>query len=294
MAAREKVTVQTLRRMKAEGEPIVMVTAYDYPTARLVDAAGVDVILVGDSVGMVVHGLPSTQQVTVEMMELHVAAVARANPRAMIVGDMPFMSYETSTRDALVNAGRLVAAGADAVKIEGGGSYSDVIRALVRAGIPVMAHVGLTPQRYKLLGGYRLAGKTAEEAREIILEAEGAEEAGAFAVVVEFTAWEVAREITRRLSIPTICIGSGPHCDGQVLVLHDLLGLTENPPPFAKRYADLASEIRRAVEAYAADVRSRRFPSEGMYWGMRRGEYEKLTRILEENAETTRGETKGR
>ena len=282
MAGREKVTVRDVLKAKREGRRLVMVTAYDYPTARLVDRAGVDVILVGDSVGMVVHGLPSTQQVTMDMMVLHVSAVARAKPRALVVGDMPFMSYEPSVRDAVVNAGRLVAAGADAVKIEGGSTYSDVIRALVRAGIPVMAHVGLTPQRYKLLGGYRLAGKTASEAAEIIEEAVGAQEAGAFAVVVEFTAWEVAREITRRLDIPTICIGSGPYCDGQVLVLHDLLGLTEEPPPFAKRYASIGEEIVRAVASYAREVREGLFPGEGMYWGMRRGEYEKLKRLLEE------------
>jgi 3-methyl-2-oxobutanoate hydroxymethyltransferase len=280
MASRERVTVRTLLEKKRRGERIVMVTAYDYPTARLADEAGVDVILVGDSAGMVVHGLPSTLQVTMDMMVLHVAAVARAKPRAMVVGDMPFMSYETSVRDAVANAGRMLAAGADAVKIEGGGSYSDVIRALVRAGIPVMAHVGLNPQRHKLTGGYRLAGKTASEALEVIREAVGAEEAGAFAVVIEFTAWEVAREITRRLSIPTICIGSGPYCDGQVVVIHDILGLTENPPPFTKRYADIATAIRRAVESYARDVREGRFPGEGMYWGMRRGEYDRLLEKL--------------
>ena len=281
MAGREKVTVRDIVRAKQHGKRIVMVTAYDYITAKLVDEAGVDVILVGDSLGMVVLGLPSTHQVTLEDMERHTAAVARAQPRALIDADMPFMSYEASTRDAVLNAGRLVAAGADAVKIEGGGSYSDVIRALVRAGIPVMAHVGLTPQRYKLLGGYRLAGKTAQEAVEIIREAKGAEEAGAFAVVIEFTAWEVAREITKRLSIPTICIGSGPHCDGQVLVIHDLLGLTPNPPPFAKKYADLAAEIKRAVAQYAEEVRSARFPDKNMYWSMKKGEYDKLKSILE-------------
>ncbi|ABM81345.1 3-methyl-2-oxobutanoate hydroxymethyltransferase [Hyperthermus butylicus] len=284
MAGREKVTVRDIVRAKQRGERIVMVTAYDYITAKLVDEAGVDMILVGDSLGMVVLGLPSTHQVTLEDMERHTAAVARAQPRALIVADMPFMSYEASTRDAVLNAGRLIAAGADAVKIEGGASYSDTIRALVRAGIPVVAHVGLTPQRYKLLGGYRLAGKTASEAMEVIREAIGAEEAGAFAVVIEFTAWEVAREITRKLSIPTICIGSGPYCDGQVLVIHDLLGLTPTPPPFAKKYVDLAAIIRRAVSEYASDVRNGRFPGEGMYWGMKRGEYEKLQRLINEQA----------
>lgn len=272
-------------RAKQRGEKLVMVTAYDTPTARLVDEAGVDMILVGDSLGMVVLGLPSTLQVTMEDMVRHTEAVARAQPRALVVGDMPFMSYEASVAEAVRNAGRLLSAGADAVKIEGGSEYTDVIKAMRRAGIPVMAHVGLTPQKHKLLGGYRLVGKTAEEALEVIRDAEEAAEAGAFAVVVEFTAWEVAREITRRISVPTICIGSGPHCDGQVLVIHDMLGLTPSPPPFAKRYADVASVIRGAVEAYAREVRSGAFPGEGMYWGMKSGEHQRLLKLLEGRGE---------
>jgi len=287
MGEGERVTVRTLLRMKERGERIVMVTAYDTPTARLVDEAGVDVILVGDSLGMVVLGLPSTLQVTMDDMVRHTAAVARAGPRAMIVGDMPFMSYEHSVSEAVRNAGRLLSAGADAVKIEGGGSYADVIKALTRAGIPVMAHVGLTPQKHKLLGGYRLIGKRAEEAIEVIEEAVGAEEAGAFAVVIEFTAWEVAKKITEKLSIPTICIGSGPYCDGQVLVIHDLLGLTPSPPPFAKRYADVASVIRSAVRRYAEEVRAGVFPGPEHYWGMKRGEPERLEELLSGRGKTT-------
>ncbi|BES81033.1 3-methyl-2-oxobutanoate hydroxymethyltransferase [Pyrodictium abyssi] len=286
MAGREKVTVRHVLKAKKRGEKLVMVTAYDTPTARLADEAGVDMILVGDSLGMVVLGLPSTLQVTMEDMVRHTAAVARAQPRAMIVGDMPFMSYEASVSEAVRNAGKLLAAGADAVKIEGGSLYTDVIKAMRRAGIPVMAHVGLTPQKHKLLGGYRLVGKTAEEALEVIRDAEEAAEAGAFAVVVEFTAWEVAREITRRIPVPTICIGSGPYCDGQVLVIHDLLGLTPSPPPFAKRYADLASIIRSAVEAYAREVRSGQFPSSEMYWGMKSGEYQRLQKLLGSSEDT--------
>ena len=289
MGEGERVTVRTLLRMKSRGEKIVMVTAYDTPTARLVDEAGVDVILVGDSLGMVVLGLPSTLQVTMDDMVRHTAAVARAEPRAMVVGDMPFMSYEASVSEAVRNAGRLLSAGADAVKIEGGGSYSDVIKAMTRAGIPVMAHVGLTPQKHKLLGGYRLIGKRAEEAREVIEEALGAEEAGAFAVVIEFTAWEVAKKITEKLSIPTICIGSGPHCDGQVLVIHDLLGLTPSPPPFAKRYADVATVIRDAVRRYAEEVRSGAFPGPEHYWGMKKGEAERLEEMLSAGKPTPRG-----
>jgi len=277
-----RVTVRTLLKMKQRGEKIVMVTAYDTPTARLVDEAGVDAILVGDSLGMVVLGLPSTLQVTLEDMVRHTAAVARAQPRAMVVGDMPFMSYEASVSEAVRNAGRLLAAGADAVKIEGGAAYSDVIKAMTRAGIPVMAHVGLTPQRHKLLGGYRLVGKTAQEALEVIRDAEGAEDAGAFAVVIEYTAAEVAKKITERLTIPTICIGSGPHCDGQVLVIHDILGLAPSPPPFAKKYVDLASIIRDAVKQYAQEVRSGEFPAPQHYWSMKTNEEkERLHKLLE-------------
>jgi 3-methyl-2-oxobutanoate hydroxymethyltransferase len=284
--ASERVTVKTLLEKKEKRERIVMITAYDTITARLVDEAGVDVILVGDSLGMVLLGYSSTLQVTMDDMVRHVAAVARAEPRAMIVGDMPFMSYEASVSEAVHNAGKLLAAGADAVKIEGGGeSYGDVIRALRRAGIPVMAHVGLTPQRYKLLGGYRLMGKTASEALEVIRDAIAAEEEGAFAVVIEFTAWEVAKTITEKLSIPTICIGSGPYCDGQVLVVHDALGLTPNPPPFTKQYANLAETIRGAVEQYAREVREGVFPDEKRYWGMKKGEYGKLIDMLENGKE---------
>ena len=282
MARRPRVTTRTLLRMKQRGEKISMVTAYDYITARLVDEAGVDVILVGDSLGMVVLGLPSTLQVRMEDMVRHTEAVARAEPGAMIVGDMPFMSYEASVAEAVRNAGRLLAAGADAVKIEGGAAYADVIKAMTRAGIPVMAHVGLTPQRHKLLGGYRLIGKRAEEAREVLEDALGAEEAGAFAVVVEYTAWEVAKKMTEKLSIPTICIGSGPYCDGQVLVIHDLLGLTPSPPPFAKRYADLASAIREAVAQYTREVKQGAFPGSEHYWGMKPGEAERLEEMLRE------------
>jgi len=282
MASREKITVRDIVRAKQRGEKIVMVTAYDYPSARIVDEAGVDAILVGDSVGMVVHGLESTLQVTMDMMLLHVAAVARARPRALVVGDMPFMSYEASIDEAVRNAGKMLAMGADAVKLEGGQEYSDVVKALTRAGIPVMGHIGLTPQKHKLLGGYRLAGKTAEEAKKLIQDAEALEEAGAFAIVIEFTAHEVARRITQRLSIPTICIGSGPYCDGQVLVLHDLIGLSPSPPPFAKKYLDAAKMIREAVTRYANEVRQGAFPSTGMYWGMKKGELDRLEQILRE------------
>jgi 3-methyl-2-oxobutanoate hydroxymethyltransferase len=252
-------------------QKIVMVTAYDYAFARLVDKAGVDMVLVGDSVGMVVHGLPSTRQVTMEMMLLHTESVARGVQRAMVVADMPFGSYEVSREEAVRNAIKFVRVGADAVKLEGGIEYADRIEAIVRAGIPVVGHVGLTPQRSLVLGGYRKRGRTLEDAEKIVEDAKAVEEAGAFAVVIEYTAEEVAAEITRRLKIPTICIGSGRYCDGQVLVLYDILGLYEDIPPFAKRYADLATTVRNAVAKFAEEVRHGLFPSEEHVFHMKKG-----------------------
>ncbi len=264
-------------------EPIAMITAYDTPTARIADEAGVDIILVGDSLGMVVLGLESTLSVKMDDMIRHTEAVARAKPSALVVGDMPFMSYETDIKEALHNAGRFLSAGADAVKIEGGSEYSDVIKAMKRAGIPVMAHVGLTPQKHKLLGGYRLMGKTASEAFEIIKDAEEVAEAGAFSIVIEFTAWQVAKEVTRRVHVPTICIGSGPYCDGQVLVIHDILGLSPSIPPFVRKYVDLSEIIKEAVSRYVTDVKKGQLLAENMYWSMKKGEYEKLREILEKS-----------
>ncbi|MCD6196130.1 MAG: 3-methyl-2-oxobutanoate hydroxymethyltransferase [Staphylothermus sp.] len=260
-----KITVRDILKYKGK-KKIVMITAYDYTFAKLVDQAGVDIILVGDSVGMVVHGYSSTLPVSMDMMLLHVSSVARANPRALIVGDMPFLSYETSIEDAVRNAGLLVKNGAEAVKIEGGEEVVDVVKALVRAGIPVMGHIGLTPQRYLVIGGYRKRGRKRNEIEKIINDAKELEKAGVFAIVIEFTAADVAKTITEELSIPTICIGSGPYCDGQVLVLHDLLGLFERTPPFAKKYADLRNIVINAVKEYAKDVREGRFPSRNHYF----------------------------
>ncbi len=260
-----KITVRDILKYKGK-KKIVMITAYDYTFAKLVDQAGVDIILVGDSVGMVVHGYRSTLPVNMDMMLLHVSSVAKAEPRALIVGDMPFLSYETSIEDAVRNAGLLVKNGAEAVKIEGGAEVIDVVKALVRAGIPVMGHIGLTPQRYLVIGGYRKRGKKRNEIEKIINDAKQLEKAGVFAIVIEFTAADVAKTITEELSIPTICIGSGPYCDGQVLVLHDLLGLSEQTPPFAKKYADLRNIIINAVQQYVKDVREGRFPSRNHYF----------------------------
>lgn len=266
MSERKKITARKLVKMKGSTK-IVMVTAYDYPSARAADEAGVDSILVGDSLAMVVHGMKDTHNVPVELMEYHIRAVARAEPAAHIVGDMPFMSYETSTRDAVVNAGRLVSAGADSVKLEGGEQYSDVVRAITRAGIPVMGHIGLTPQKYLALGGYRRMGRKQDEAAQLLRDAEALVDAGVFAIVIEYTSAEVAKKITETVPVPTICIGSGPYCDGQVLVFHDLLGYSPGPsPPFAKRYADLYGIVREAVSRYAEEVRSGVFPGEEHYF----------------------------
>jgi len=262
---KDKVTARDIVKRKGQ-EKISMVTAYDYTMAKLVDQAGVDIILVGDSVGMVVHGLDTTIPVSMDMMLLHVSSVARARPRALVVGDMPFLSYEASLEEAVRNAGLMMKAGADAVKIEGGSEMSDVVKALTRAGIPVMGHIGLTPQRSFLIGGYRRRGLSEKERDKILEDARELEKAGAFSIVIEFTAADVAEEVTREVSIPTICIGSGPFCDGQVLVIHDILGLTEQPPPFAKAYVDLRSIIVNAVREYVREVKSGVFPGEKHYF----------------------------
>ncbi|ADL19648.1 3-methyl-2-oxobutanoate hydroxymethyltransferase [Acidilobus saccharovorans 345-15] len=279
MAEREKVTVRKIVNLKGK-KPIVMITAYDYPTAKIVDEVGVDIILVGDSLSMTVLGNPSTLQVDMNDMLRHTAAVSRAQPKSLLVADMPFLSYEANVNEAVRNAGEFLRVGADAVKIEGGSEYTDVVKALTRAGIPVMGHVGLTPQKHKLLGGYRLMGKTAEEAKEIIEDAEAIAEAGAFSIVIEYTASEVAAEVTKRVKVPTICIGSGPFCDGQVLVIHDVLGLSDAPPPFAKKYVNLKDIIASAIKSYKDDVENNRFPQEEMYWHMKDGEYERLLNML--------------
>jgi 3-methyl-2-oxobutanoate hydroxymethyltransferase len=245
--------------------PYVWITAYDYPTARLVDEAGVDGILVGDSLGMVVLGLPNTLGVTMADMVRHTEAVARARPRALVVADMPFMSYEPGPETALRNASRLVRAGADAVKLEGGAEYAHIVEKLVKAGIPVMGHIGLTPQRVLTLGGFRMVGKTEEQKKKILEDAKALRDAGVFSIVLEFVPASLAKEVTESVDVPTICIGSGPHCDGQILVLHDVIGLSEKAPSFAKRYADAATLIKDAVTKYAEEVRKGLFPSKEHY-----------------------------
>jgi 3-methyl-2-oxobutanoate hydroxymethyltransferase len=260
---RKKVTTATLRAMKERGEPITMLTAYDYPTALAMDKAGVDAILVGDSLGMVVLGYDTTLPVTMDDMLHHCRAVARGARLAHLVGDMPFMSYQASAADAVRNAGRfLQEAGMDAVKLEGGRTMAGTIEAIVSAGIPVMGHIGLTPQSVHQLGGFRAQGKSANAAHRLVDDALLLEDAGCYALVLEAIPDRVAELISRRLSIPTIGIGAGPHCDGQVLVTHDLLGLFDRfTPKFVKKYANLHAEMARAFGEYLADVRAQRFPA---------------------------------
>lgn len=257
------VRVTHLREMKRHGRPIAMLTAYDAAMARLFDAAGVDILLVGDSVGMVVLGYTSTIPVTLDMMVHHTQAVVRGTQRALVVADMPFLTAQVSVADALANAGRLIQeGGAAAVKIEGGRPVLETVRRLVDVGIPVMGHLGLQPQSVNQLGGYRKRAVDASEADQLLQDATALEDAGAFAIVLEMIPAEVAAAATRLLSIPTIGIGAGPSCDGQVLVAHDMLGLgAGEPPPFAKSYARLADTIEQAARAYVDEVREGRFPA---------------------------------
>lgn len=260
---RKKITIPDVLNMKQEGRRISMLTSYDYPFTRIMDAAGVDIILVGDSVGVVVAGHDTTLPVTMDEMIYHTRAVRRADPRALVVADMPFMSYQTGLEDACRNCGRLIKeGGAEAVKIEGGMNMAHVIRAVSQIDIPVMGHIGLTPQSIHRMGGYKVQGRK-EQADRIMEDAFAVQNSGAFAVVLEGIPAKLAAEITTELSIPTIGIGAGPSCDGQVLVIHDILGLCEKySPKFVKRYANLGPVISDAVTRYVAEVRSGEFPTE--------------------------------
>jgi len=259
----KKVSLITLREIKERGEPIVSLTAYDYPTALAADAAGVDLILVGDSLGMVVLGYETTLPVTMDEMLHHCRAVARGAKRAFLTGDMPFLSYQADVAEAVRNAGRFLAeAGMDSVKLEGGGELASTVRAIVSAGIPVMGHIGLTPQSVHQLGGYRAQGRSAAAARALLDDALALQQAGCFAIVLESVPARVAALISERLTVPTIGIGAGAGCDGQVLVSHDLLGLFDRfTPRFVKQYANLRGEMLRAFERYHAEVRGREFPA---------------------------------
>ena len=259
-----RVTASSLRGMKESGIPIVMLTAYDYHSARLAEAAGVDAILVGDSLGMTVLGESSTLPVTMDDMLRATRSVSRAARSALVVADMPFMSYQAELAEGMRNAGRFLAeSGAQAVKLEGASSRTlALVSALVESGVPVIGHVGLTPQSVNVLGGYRTQGRDARAASAIVQQAVALQEAGAFAVVLECVPTELAARISELLDLPTIGIGAGAGCDGQVQVFHDLLGIGEFLPRHAKRYATVGDEIVRAVSAYAGDVRGRTFPGE--------------------------------
>jgi len=261
---RKKTTTLSLRRKKQGGQVISMLTAYDYPTALAMDQAGVDVILVGDSLGMVVLGYPNTLSVTMEDMLHHCKAVARGAQYALLVGDMPFMSYQVTPQEALRNAGRfLQEAGMDAVKLEGGSQRLEAISAIISAGIPVMGHLGLTPQSIHQLGGYRPQARNGNAAQRLLEEALMLQEAGCFSLVLESIPSRLAEYISKRLEIPTIGIGAGPGCDGQVLVTHDLLGLFERfTPRFVKKYAHLHTEMARAFSTYIAEVEAHAFPAQ--------------------------------
>lgn len=275
---RDKVTIAKLHQMKQEGQKITMMTAYDYPTARLVDQAGIDTILVGDSLGMVVLGYESTVPVTMDEMIHHSKAVTRGAKHSFIIGDMPFMSYQVGIEKAVENAGRfLKEAGCDAVKLEGGSEMAHVVKAIVEMGIPVCAHIGLTPQTASKLSGFKVQGKDAQSARSLLQAARDLEEAGAFMVVVECVPDVLASRITRELNIPTIGIGAGKDCDGQVLVYHDLVGLFERfTPKFVKQYLKLAPEIVKAIQQFKKEVEEGSFPGPEHIFSMKPEEAEKI------------------
>jgi 3-methyl-2-oxobutanoate hydroxymethyltransferase len=281
---RSKVTTRTLLTKKRRGEVITMLTAYDYPTALAVDQAGIDAILVGDSLGMVVLGYQNTLPVKMADMLHHCRAVARGAQYALLVGDLPFMAYQVSAAQAVRNAGRfLQEADMDAVKLEGGRERLDAVRAIVAAGIPVMGHLGLTPQSVHQLGGFRSQARTADAARRLVDDAQMLQDAGCFSLVIESVPARLAALVSHRLEIPTIGIGAGVGCDGQVLVTHDLLGFFDRfTPRFVKKYADLHGEIARALSSFHADVIARTFPTEGHSIEMPDDEWESLLEQIDD------------
>jgi 3-methyl-2-oxobutanoate hydroxymethyltransferase len=280
---RKKVTIPALHAKKQRGEPITMVTAYDYPGALAVDEAGVDLILVGDSLGMVVLGYESTVPVTMDEMISHTAAVKRGTKYAHIVGDMPFMSYQSDVKDAVRNAGRfLKEAGADSVKLEGGAEMAPTVKAIVQAGIAVMGHIGLTPQSASKLGGYRVQGKSRSGAHKLLEDALALQAAGAYAIVLETTPARVSEFVSKQLTIPTIGIGAGAGCDGQVLVFHDLLGYFDRfSPKHNKRYANLKPIIVEAVKQYVSEVSSRAFPTDENSFAIDEAEFEAFVQAVQ-------------
>ncbi|MEE8255566.1 MAG: 3-methyl-2-oxobutanoate hydroxymethyltransferase [Nitrosopumilaceae archaeon] len=275
-------SVKDIITKKTAGEKISVVTSYDYTIASLCDKAGVDILLVGDSGGMVMLGYENTIPVTMEQMEMFTQAVSRARQNALVVGDLPFMSYQSSISDAIANSGRLIKAGADTVKLEGGREMTDTIKAIVEMGIPVMGHIGLQPQTTILSQGYRVQGKTVETAMRLIEDAKALEEAGVFSIALEMISYEVAKIISESISIPTIGIGSGKYCDGQVLVIHDILGMYDKlKPKFVKRYLSLSNDITNAVKSYRKDVELGKFPTKENWFSMEKSELEKLRKEID-------------
>lgn len=258
-----RIRTTTFQKLKNNGEKITILTAYDYPTAKIMDQTGIEAILIGDSVGMAVQGHSDCLSVTMDMMIYHTTMVSRATEHAMVIGDMPFMSYQVNSEEALRNAGRFVTeGGAHAIKLEGGiDKYGDAIRAIIKAGIPVMGHIGLTPQSVNQMGGYKIQGRGDEARERLKNEAVGLQEAGCFAIVLELVQADVAAEITQLLNIPTIGIGSGKNCDGQVLVSHDMLGMGKQSK-FVKRYSDFETQMKDSFENYIHDVKTGTFPAE--------------------------------
>ncbi len=277
---KDKVTIPILHQMKQEGQKITMLTAYDYPFALLVDKAKIEIVLVGDSLGNVVLGYESTIGVTMDEMLHHAKAVKRAVKRAFLIGDMPFMSYNVNTEKAIENAGRfLKEAGCEAVKLEGGLEVAETVSCIVKAGISVLGHIGLTPQTVSKLGGYKVQGKEAKKAKKMINSAKKLEEAGCFALILECIPETLAKIITSELNIPTIGIGAGPHCDGQVLVVHDLLGMSAGfKPKFVKNYANLSKDITSAIESFKKEVKENKFPSREYSFHMKEEEIRKIKR----------------
>jgi 3-methyl-2-oxobutanoate hydroxymethyltransferase len=290
---RKKVTLWDIQAKKKRGEPITMITAYDYPTALMVDRAGVDMVLVGDSLSMVVLGNETTLPMTMDAMIHHAQAVRRGAKYTLLIGDMPFMSYETSARDALLNAARfLKEAGMDAVKLEGGRDRADTIRALVSAGIAVQGHLGLTPQSISRLGGFRVQAKDAVGAQRLLDDALALEDAGCFSIVLEAVPDRVAELVTQRLKIPTIGIGAGPNCDGQVLVFHDFAGMFDRfTPKFSKKYIDLFALVNTALEQYLNEVKARTFPAPEHCYSIADEEFEKFKSQLDDSGNVNRSES---
>ena len=279
----KKVTIRDFLRKKQAGEPITMLTAYDYPTALALDRSGIDSILVGNSLGMVALGYETTLPVTMDMMIHHCQAVARGANRALLIGDMPFLSYQVSPAEAVANAGRfLQQGGMTAVKMEGGREMLPAIQSVLEAGIPVLGHLGLTPQSIHKFGGWRTQGRTAEEARRILEDALLLEKTGVFGIVLESIPAQLAALVTSKLAVPTIGIGAGAGCDGQVLVTSDVLGLFDRfQPKFAKRYANLLEEMNHAFESYCSEVATHAFPAREHETGMAAGEWEQLQQLLD-------------